>query len=181
MDTIECILTRRSIRKYTDKQVPDEIVKLLLQAAMAAPSSNNQQPWHFVVIRDRQVLNLVSTVHTFSYMLGQAALAILVCEDPTLEISSGRGQLDCSAATMNILLSAHSLDLGAVWVGIYPMEERINKIRELLSIPSHVIPISLVSLGYPGEKLLREDRFKQERVHYDRWMVEQVKQNKDFE
>jgi len=68
-----------------------------------------------------------------------------------------------------------------VWVGIYPMEERINKIRELLSIPSHVIPISLVSLGYPGEKLLREDRFKQERVHYDPWMVEQVKQNKDFE
>ena len=171
MDTIECILTRRSIRKYTDRPVPDEMVKLLLQAAMAAPSSANEQPWQFVVIRDRQMLNLVSTVHTFSYMLSQAALAILVCEDPTFEVNNGRGQLDCSAATMNILLSAHTLGLGAVWVGIYPVEERINKIRDLLSIPSHVIPISLISLGYPDEKLSREDRFKQERVHYGSWTI----------
>ena len=170
MDTIECIMTRRSIRKYTDKAVPEEVVKQLLQAAMAAPSSNNQQPWQFVVIRDRQLLNQVSKIHTFSYMLAQAALAILVCEDTALETKSGRGPLDCSTATMNILLSAHSLGLGAVWVGIYPVEERINKIRQLLSIPSHVIPISLVSLGYPGEALRREDRFKQERVHYDHWM-----------
>jgi len=172
METIECILTRRSIRQYTDKPVADEVVIQLLKAAMAAPSSANEQPWQFVVIRDRQMLNLISTIHTYSYMVSQAALAILVCEDPTFEVNIGRGPLDCSAATVNILLSAHSLGLGAVWVGIYPVGERINKIREVLSIPSHVIPISLVSLGYPGEKLLREDRFKQERVHYDRWMDE---------
>ena len=169
MDTIECILTRRSIRKYLDATVSDEVVKLLLQAAMAAPSSANEQPWQFVVIRDRQLLNIVSTIHTYSYMLSQAAVAILVCEDPTFELNIGRGPLDCSAATVNILLSAHSLGLGAVWVGIYPVEVRISRIREMLGIPSHVIPISLVSLGYPGEKLLGEDRFKQERVHYDRW------------
>ncbi len=172
MDTIECILTRRSIRKYMDGKVPDKVVKQLLQAAMAAPSSANEQPWQFVIIRDRQVLNLVSTIHTYSYMVSQAALAILVCEDPTFEVNTGRGPLDCCSATMNILLSAHSLGLGAVWVGIYPVEERISRIREMLSIPSHVIPISLVSLGYPAEKLLGEDRFKQERVHYDRWMDE---------
>ena len=174
METIECILTRRSIRKYTDKPIADEIVAQLLQAAMAAPSSANEQPWQFVVIRDRQMLNLVSAIHTYSYMLSQAALAILVCEDPTFEVNAGRGPLDCSAATVNILLAAHSLGLGAVWVGIYPVEERINRIRELLSIPSQVIPISLISLGYPGEKLLSEDRFKQERVHYDRWMGQEA-------
>jgi nitroreductase len=170
METIECILTRRSIRKYTEGPVANDVVEQLLRAAMAAPSSANEQAWQFVVIRDRQMLNLVSTVHTYSYMLSQAALGILVCEDPSFEVNAGRGPLDCSAATMNILLSAHSLGLGAVWVGIYPVEERINKIRQMLSIPSHVIPISLVSLGYPGEKLLREDRFNKERVHYDRWM-----------
>jgi nitroreductase len=133
MDTIECILTRRSIRKYTDRPVPDDIVNLLLRAAMAAPSSANEQPWQFVVIRDRQMLNLVSTVHTYSYMLSKAALAILVCEDPTFEVNTGRGPLDCSAAAMNILLSAHSLGLGAVWVGICPVEERILKLESCLA------------------------------------------------
>jgi nitroreductase len=169
MDTIECILTRRSIRKYTDRSVADDVVKQLLQSAMAAPSSANQQPWHFVVIRDRTILSRVSKIHTFSYMLDRAALAILVCEDPTFEVNSGRGPLDCSAATMNILLAAHALGLGAVWVGIFPVQERIEKTRSLLDIPEHIIPIALVSLGYADEKPPREDRFKQERVHYDCW------------
>jgi len=170
MDTIEAILTRRSVRKYEDKPVSDEIVRQLLQAAMAAPSAANEQPWQFVVIKERKTLIQIPSFHPNSHMLKQAALAILVCEDPSLEVYSGRGPLDCSAATVNILLAAHSLGLGAVWVGIYPVEERINGIRRLLGIPSDVNPISLVSIGYPDEKLPREDRFKPERVHYDRWM-----------
>jgi len=169
MDTIECILTRRSIRKYTDRPVDNAVVKQLLQAAMAAPSSANEQPWQFVIIRDRQMLNHISRIHTFSYMLDQAALAILVCEDPTLEVNTGRGPLDCSNATMNILLAAHALGLGAVWVGIFPVQERIEKIRRLLDIPAHIIPIALVSLGYADEKPHMEDRFKEERVHHDCW------------
>ncbi|MFA5065288.1 MAG: nitroreductase family protein [Dehalococcoidia bacterium] len=127
MDTIECMMTRRSIRKYTDRSVDDGVVKQLLQVAMAAPSSANEQPWQFVVIRDREILSQASKIHTFSYMLDQAALAILVCEDPTFEVNTGRGPLDCSAATMNILLAAHALGLGAVWVGIFPVQERIEK------------------------------------------------------
>jgi len=169
MDTIECILTRRSIRKYTDRPVAADVVKQLLQAAMAAPSSANEQPWQFVVIKDRTILSRVSKIHTFSYMLDQAALAILVCEDPTFEVNAGRGPLDCAAATMNILLAAHALGLGAVWVGIFPVQERIEKTRKLLDIPEHVIPIALVSLGYADEKPHGEDRFREERVHYDRW------------
>jgi len=169
MDTIECLLTRRSIRKYTDRPISNSLVKQLLQVAMAAPSSANEQPWQFVVIRDRKMLGEVSKIHTFSYMLDQAALAILVCEDPTFEVNTGRGPLDCSAATMSILLAAHALGLGAVWVGIYPVQERMERARSLLGIPTHVIPIALVSLGYADEKPHREDRFKEERVHYDRW------------
>ncbi len=169
MDTIECLLTRRSIRKYTDRPIDNSLVKQLLQVAMAAPSSANEQPWQFVVIKDRKLLHEASTIHTFSYMLDQAALAILVCEDPTFEFNAGRGPLDCSAATMNILLAAHALGLGAVWVGIFPVQERMEKARSLLDIPQHVIPLALVSLGYPDETPHSEDRFKEERVHYDRW------------
>ena len=169
METLESILTRRSIRKYSSQPVPDEVVEQLLRAAMAAPSASNEQPWQFVVIRDHSVLNQIPGFHPHSHMLRQAALAILVCDDPLLEVSPGRGHLDCSNATQNMLLAAHSLGLGAVWLGIYPVPERMDGMRELLGIPPHIVPVSLVSIGYPDEKLRREDRFKPERVHNERW------------
>ena len=170
MDAIEAIMTRRSIRKYTKQPVADEIVGQLLQAGMAAPSAANEQPWHFVVIKDRSLLDEVPSFHVYSQMLKEATLAILVCEDPGLEITKGRGMLDCSAATENILLAAHALGLGAVWLGIYPVEERMNGMRKLLRIPSQIIPVALISIGYPDEKLRKEDRFKPERVHNNWWM-----------
>jgi len=170
MDTIEAILTRRSVRKYTDNRVPEDVVNQLLRAAMAAPSAANEQPWHFVVITDRSILARVPSIHPHSHMLKEAALAILVCSDPSLELTKGRGVLDCSAATQNILLAAHALGLGAVWLGIYPVEERMSGMRKLLNMPSRVVPISLVSIGYPDERLRSEDRYKPERVHYQRWM-----------
>lgn len=170
MDTIEAILTRRSVRKYTDNRVSEDLVNQLLRAAMAAPSAANEQPWHFVVISDRGVLAHVPTFHPHAHMLKEAALAILVCNDSSLELMKGRGVLDCSAATQNILLAAHALGLGAVWVGIYPVEERMNGMRKLLNMPSRVMPVSLVSIGYPDERLSMEYRFKPERVHYQRWM-----------
>lgn len=170
MDISEAILTRKSVRKYKDKPVKDEVVTQLLQAAMAAPSAANEQPWQFIVIRDHRILDQVPNFHPHSHMVKQAAVAILVCEDPSLEVYTGRGPLDCANATENMLLAAHALGLGAVWVGIYPVEERITGIRKLLGIPANVIPISLVSIGYPDEKPAVEDRFKPERVHYERWM-----------
>ena len=170
MDTIEAIMTRRSIRKYANNRVPEDLVKQLLHAAMAAPSAANEQPWHFVVITDRGIMAQVPSFHPHSHMLKEAALAILVCSDGSLELMKGRGVLDCSAATQNLLLAAHALGLGAVWLGIYPVEERMNGIRKLLNMPSRVVPVALVSLGYPDERLREEDRYKPERVHYQRWM-----------
>ena len=170
MDTIEAIITRRSVRKYTDNRVPEDLVKQLLRAAMAAPSAANEQPWHFVVITDRSIMAQVPSFHPHSHMLKEAALAILVCNDSSLELMKGRGVLDCSAATQNMLLAAHALGLGAVWLGIFPVEERMNGMRKLLNMPSRVMPVALVSIGYPDERLREEDRFKPERVHYQRWM-----------
>lgn len=173
MDIIEAIMTRHSVRKYKAKPVSDELITQLLQAAMAAPSAANEQPWQFVVIRDHNLLDQVPTFHAHSHMLRQAAVGILVCEDPSLEVYTGRGQLDCANATENMLLAAHALGLGAVWVGIYPVEERIAGMRKLLGIPASVIPIALVSIGYPDERPAPENRFKPERVHYERWMGRQ--------
>lgn len=168
MDAMQAILTRRSIRKYSSEPVSDEIVTELLKAAMSAPTAGNQ-PWHYVVIRKRNLLEGVSTFHPHSEMLKQAAFGIAVCGDPTIEALKGRWLLDCAAATENMLIAANALGLGAVWVGIYPVEERIEGLRNLLGIPSHVIPLSIVSVGNPAEKKEPPDRFKPERIHYDQW------------
>jgi nitroreductase len=169
MDTIDNIMTRRSIRKYKSGKIPEDIIKQLLEAAMQAPSAGNEQPWHFVVINERKILDQVPSFHPHAYMLRDAPLAILVCDDLDLEMYKNRGILDCSAATENILLAAHALGLGAVWLGIYPVDERINGMRRLLNMPASVVPVSLVSIGYPGEKHQTDYRYKNERVHLNRW------------
>ncbi len=168
MDALNAILTRRSIRKYTSKPVSDETITQLLKAAMAAPTAGNQ-PWHFVVIRDRAILEAFTTVHPHAQMLKQTQAAISISGDPNAGHLEERWILDCAAATENILIAANALGLGACWVGIYPVEARILKLRELLGIPEHLVPLSMVALGHPGEKKPPPDRFKTERIHYDKW------------
>ena len=169
MDTIEAILTRRSIRNYTEKQVSEEDVNDLLKAAMAAPSANNCQPWHFIVLRDHEIMDKIPEFHPYSKMLLQASVAVLVCIDKDLESTDGYGIQDCSAATQNILLAAHAKGLGAVWLGIYPREVRVNGMRELLNIPDSVQPLAVVSIGYPKEDKSAADRFDEKRIHYNSW------------
>jgi nitroreductase len=169
METIEAIYTRRSIRKYTSRPVSEEIIHELLTAAMYAPSAGNQQPWHFVVIRDRQTLDAIPEFHPYANMLKNAPVAILVCGDPALEKYRGRWMLDCSAATQNILLAAHAKGLGTVWVGIYPDASRMDGMRNLLALPKHIIPLSLIPLGYPAEQVPQPKRFNASRIHYDKW------------
>ena len=169
MDALEAILTRRSIRQYTTKPVPDEFVTDLLKAGMSAPSAGNQQPWHFMVINDRNILNAIPQFHPYSSMLKEASLAILVCGDEKLEYHQGYWIQDCSAATENILIAAHALGLGAVWLGIYPREERVSGMRNLLALPAHVMPLSLISIGYPAEQKPPADRFDRKKIHYNRW------------
>jgi nitroreductase len=168
MDAMEAILTRRSIRKYTGEPVSREILDQLMNAAMSAPTAANE-PWHFVVILDRNVLESFTKFHMHAHMLKTAAAGILVCGDPTIETLKGRCIMDCSAATENMLIAANALGLGAVWVGIYPVEERIQGVRNLLGIPDHVIPLSCVSIGWPGEKKSPPNRFRPDRVHEGYW------------
>jgi nitroreductase len=169
METLESIFTRRSIRKYTDRPVPEDLVTELLRAAMAAPSAGNEQAWQFIVIRDRALLDAIPKFHPYSAMLKHASVAILVCGDLTREKFKGYWVQDCSAATQNILLAATAKGLGAVWTAVYPLEDRVAGMRKLLNLPDHVIPLSLVPIGFPAEQPGRADRFDAERVHKDRW------------
>ena len=166
---MKTILSRRSIRKYTDQPVSEQVVKELLEAAMSAPSAGNQQSWHFIVINDRQVLDEIPKVHPHSLMLKEAQVAILVCGDLQLEKHKGFWVQDCSAATENILIAVQAKGLGAVWLGVYPREERVTGLRKLLSIPDHVIPLSLIPIGYPAEEKQPASRFDTERIHYNKW------------
>jgi nitroreductase len=169
MDTIEAILTRRSIRRYTERAVPPEIVESLLKAAMYAPSARNAQSWHFVVITERRLLDEVPTFHPYAAMIRQAPLAILVCGDEQLEPRAAYWVENCSAATQNILLAAHALGLGAVWLGVYPNEDRVDGMRRLTGVPAHVIPMALIVIGYPAERPPTPERYDPGRVHYNTW------------
>jgi nitroreductase len=163
------VLRRRSIRKYTAERVSDGHVERLLRAAMAAPSAGNQQPWQFVVIRRRSLLDAVPEVHPYSSMVPMAALAILVCGDRTLERWPQYWEQDCAAATENLLIAAAQLGLGAVWLGVYPLEDRVDGVRALLDLPKQITPFALVPVGWPAEEKPPSDRYDPERVHHDRW------------
>jgi len=169
MDVMDAILTRRSIRKYKKKTISDEILQNLFNAGCSAPSAGNQQPWHFVLLDDRKILNVIHTFHPSAKILTDADKAILVCGDLDLEKFKGYWMIDCAAATENILLAAHSLGLGACWLGIYPRDGRVAGMRKLLKLPIHIIPFALVSLGYPAEIKSREDRYNNSRIHQNKW------------
>lgn len=169
MDAIQAVLSRRSIRRYTSQPVPQEVIEDLLKAAMSAPSAGNEQPWHFVVISDGKILNEIPKFHPYSSMLSEASAAILVCGDLREEKYKGFWIQDCSAATQNILIAACAKGLGAVWLGIYPIEERIKGMRKLLGIPEHIVPLSLISIGYPAEKKPPANRYNISRIHHNHW------------
>lgn len=168
MEALEAILTRRSIRRFTGEPVPDPLLEEILAAAMSAPSSKNQQAWHFVVITDRDILREVPSFHPFAKMVPDAPVAILVCADLRRD-EYGFWVQDCSAATQNILLAAHAKGLGAVWLGVYPLEERVAGFRRLTGLPDTVVPLSLVPMGFPAVHKPRVDRFDRTRIHKDRW------------
>jgi nitroreductase len=163
------VLSRRTIREYTEQPVSDEMVCRLLKAAMAAPSAGDERPWHFVVICDRQIREKIPEIHRFAHMAPCAPVALLVCGDENLQKHFGFWVQDCAAATENILIEAQELGLGAIWLGVYPIEGRVQGFRRLLNIPEHVIPFALVLAGYPAEHKKPADRYDHSRVHRDSW------------
>ena len=141
----------------------------ILTAAMQAPSAVNKQPWHFVVIDDKELLSAVPSLHPNAKMASGAPCAVLVCGDTDLAHSPGALPQDCSAATENLLLAAHALGLGGVWCGVYSRAEREDGFRSLLKVPGTITPFALVVLGYPDKSPQQPDRFRADRVHRNGW------------
>ena len=170
MDTQLAITTRRSVRNYTGEKITDAQLESLLRAAMQAPSGVNQQPWHFIVVKKPEMLNKIAEIHPYASFAKHAPLAILVCGDPKLETNiQGLWPQDLSAATQNILLSAHAQGLGACWCGVHYSKERETDMAKLFNLPEDIEPFSLVVIGHPGKEIKAEDRYKKERIHNDTW------------
>jgi nitroreductase len=163
------VLSRRSTRKYTDQPVDDATVERLLRAGMAAPSAGNQQPWQFIVIRDRATLARITEWHPYAKMLPSAPVAVVVLGDPGGAKWEAMWPQDCAACVENMLIEAELLGLGAVWLGIHPLSERESALRDLLGVPQHAVPFAVVPFGWPQERKEPSDRFDEARIHRERW------------
>ena len=170
MDGLEAIYTRRSIRKFVMKEIHDDVVTKILKAGMSAPTAGNQRPWQFIVIREREMFDKFIEAYPYAgKMLPDVPVAIMVCFDKDREMYEDRWQFDCANATLSMLLAAHILGYGGLWLEIFPVEERIRQIQQSFDIPDSVIPIALVTIGHKAEEKPPVDRFDIELVHHDRW------------
>lgn len=170
-DPLSYITGRRSIRKYLYRQVEEVHIRRLLEAAMAAPSAVARDPWRFVVVRDQAVRDAIADGLKNGQMLRGAPLGIVVCGDRSAAHGEEAGSMlqDCSAAIENMLIAAHMLGLGAVWLGVHPRPEREAHLRKVLGIPEEITPVAVVSIGYPDEEKEPRTRFRDALVHWERW------------
>lgn len=171
-DALSVIHNRKSVRKYTDKPVEKETMHVLIKAAMAACTSADKRPWSFIGITEKSKLFGLSNALKYGKMLKDAGAAIAVCGIPQPAMPDLANEFwvqDCAAATQNILLAAEAIQLGAVWIGIYPMTDRILFVRQILQIPEDVFPFSIVSLGYPCGIEKPKNKYDESKIHWNQW------------
>ena len=174
------ILSRRSTRGYTDEQLTETELQALIDAALASPTARNMQTWHFSVVQDQAVKDVLAGPR--GGMIAQAPVVFVVCGQTTMsrppfgqpdaepvEVENGNWTADCAAATENLLLAAEAIGLGAVWTACYPYEDRMTPAREVLGLPANVTPYCVVPVGYPAGDDQPKDKWKPENIHYDRW------------
>ena len=157
---INNILTRVSVRQFTGEPLTQAQVDTLLRAAMAAPSAVNKQPWAFVVISDKQIIDRIGAELPDTRCQNNAPLAIVLCGDLDKALEA--------AATENLLLAAHSMGLGAVWTGMYPTP-RAAQVQEMLGLPENIVPLAIVPVGYPAEQPAVKQKYNESLIHYNKW------------
>jgi nitroreductase len=163
---LDAIRKRRSIRQFTDDPVTDEQVRVLLEAAMAAPSANDSRPWQFVVVRDAGLRQQLSQTHPWSGMAAQSPVVFVVLAE---EARSVHWVEDTAAATQNLLVQAAAEGLGTVWVAVHPHRDREGHVRKVLAIPSGLRVLCLVPTGHPARQRQPENRYDERRVHWDKY------------
>ncbi|MCH5244433.1 MAG: nitroreductase family protein [Lentimicrobiaceae bacterium] len=169
---LDNIATRVSVRQFTDRAIDKDVLEDIVRAGMAAPTAVNKQPWAFVVVTEREMLDSLNRVHPYAH-LETATAAIIVCGDMEKALDGYAREYwiqDCSAATQNILLAAHAYGIGSVWCGVYPDPNRIPEVTRVLGLPGGIIPLNIITMGYPAsEDLQPKDKWKPENIHYQRW------------
>lgn len=168
---LQTIMTRTSVRTFTDEPVSAEQTEQLLRAAMAAPTAVNKQPWAFVVINDPAVRDHIAA-ETHKRPAETATLLVAICGDMERALEGEARDYwiqDCSAAAENLLLAAHAMGLGGVWLGFYPIMERVTNLQSLLGLPSTIVPMGIMAIGHPAESPEPKDKWRPEAVHWNKW------------
>ncbi len=172
-DALSVIHNRKSVRKYiADKPISKDDLNILLKAGMAAPTAADKRPWAFVVVTEREKLNALADGLEYGKMLKEAPAAIVVCGVPERMLPDAAKDFwvqDCSAATQNILLAAEAIKLGAVWIGCYPLQERLPNIRKILNIPEVMIPLNVISIGHPVGIEKPKNKYDEKNIHWNQW------------
>lgn len=169
-EIMDFIYQRRSIRKYLDKEVNKEDLVLLLKAAMAAPTTANNQPWEFIVVNEKEMMDRLRKALFFGQY--NAPSAIVVCGNMNFAFTGPCQDYwvqDCSAAIENILLAASGIGLGSVWIGLYPLPSKIKLVCKILMIPEHVIPLGVVYVGYPAEDKEPRTQYNEKAVYWQQY------------
>ncbi|MCD6590881.1 MAG: nitroreductase family protein [Candidatus Aenigmarchaeota archaeon] len=144
-DMLAFIKSRRSIRKYTDKQIDRNILEEIINAARLSPSALNIQPWHFVVVTDKEKLKMISMIVSWGDFIKDCAACIVVCGDKKVK----RYIEDCCIASQTIMLAAKSFGIGSCYVAA--LGKPVNEVKKILNIPEHLEIVSFIPLGYPAE------------------------------
>ncbi|MCL2354475.1 MAG: nitroreductase family protein [Oscillospiraceae bacterium] len=166
MDVSEVIKKRKSIRRYEQgATVTDEQVKLILEAAMLAPSAKNKRPWEFMVVRNKEKLAEVMDVHPYSKMLETAGLGIIVSANMDFDYKGFFPQ-DCAAATQNILLQCAEMNLGTCWCGVYPVEELVAQFKNIFELPENIVPFAIIAVGTSSEEFGSRGFYEEEKVQW---------------
>lgn len=171
---LDNIYARKSVRDFTGQLVSKENLTELVKAGMAAPTARNRQPWQFVVINEKEVLQKLSEQLPYAKMLASAGAAIVVCGDLDIARAGETEKLwmqDCSAATQNILLAAEGMGLGAVWTAAYPYEDRMSAVVSVLALPEQIVPLNVIPVGYPTGVDKPKDKWKPERLHWNKFVA----------
>jgi nitroreductase len=168
-DILSIIYNRKSVRNYKngDKQIPQEAIDKIIKAAFAAPSAINIQPWHFIVVKERVLLDALADKLPYAKMLRETPLAIIVCGDT--DKSELYWDMDCAAATQNILLAAEALELGAVWTAVHPEPDRISFVKKLLHIPRNITPLNVIPIGYAALCDAPKNKYDASKIHINAW------------
>lgn len=167
-DTVLSVIqNRKSVRNFIkERPVEKENIEALIRAGMAAPSGKDIRPWEFVIVDDRNILDKMAKELPTAKMLADAPMAIIVCGDT---VQSSYWYLDCSAATQNILLAAEAMDLGAVWTAAYPYRDRMEIVTSNVSMPSQILPLVVIPIGYPEGAQSVKDKYDEKRIHTNKW------------